>query len=222
MKNEIRAQARAMRQNGLSVRDIALELGVSRGSVSQWVRGIELTEEQVRHLKEKQHQWGGRNNGAQANRDRFRERRKVYQEEGRAKAREGRSLHMIGCMLHWAEGAKHRNHVNFVNSDPNMMQLYLRFLKEELCVRENDIILYIHCHTRDETVIDRIKQYWLNLLHLPESSIRQVLFKQGSNTRKNILENGVCSVRIYNTQLVQHIYGAIQEYGGFDNPAWLD
>lgn len=125
-------------------------------------------------------------------------------------------------MLHWAEGAKHRNHVNFVNSDPNMMQLYLRLLKEELRVKESDIIQYVHCHTRDKTVIDRIKQYWLNLLHLPESSIRQGLFKQGSNTRKNILENGVCSLRIDNIHLVQHIYSAIQEYGGFENPAWLD
>jgi hypothetical protein len=25
-----------------------------------------------------------------------------------------------------------------------------------------------------------------------------------------------------NTWIVQHIYGAIQEYGGFEEPAWLD
>jgi hypothetical protein len=24
------------------------------------------------------------------------------------------------------------------------------------------------------------------------------------------------------SQVVQHIYGAIQEYGGFDRPEWLD
>ena len=24
------------------------------------------------------------------------------------------------------------------------------------------------------------------------------------------------------THLIQHIYGAIQEYGGFEEPAWLD
>jgi hypothetical protein len=27
---------------------------------------------------------------------------------------------------------------------------------------------------------------------------------------------------VYSTAIVQHIYGAIQEYGGFDEPRWLD
>ena len=34
---------------------------------------------------------------------------------------------------------------------------------------------------------------------------------------------GVCTLRVNrSTALVQHIYGAIQEYGGFDEPRWLD
>jgi hypothetical protein len=31
---------------------------------------------------------------------------------------------------------------------------------------------------------------------------------------------GVCE--LHSTRVVQHIYGAIQEYAGFDKPAWLD
>jgi hypothetical protein len=46
--------------------------------------------------------------------------------------------------------------------------------------------------------------------------------KRGSDTRRNILANGVCTVRVYSTELTQHIYGAIQEYGGFERPEWLD
>lgn len=40
--------------------------------------------------------------------------------------------------------------------------------------------------------------------------------------RKNKLPYGVCTVQVCSTELVQHVFGAIQEYSGFDNPAWLD
>jgi hypothetical protein len=33
---------------------------------------------------------------------------------------------------------------------------------------------------------------------------------------------GVCALELHSTRVVQHIYGAIQEYAGFDKPAWLD
>jgi hypothetical protein len=69
--------------------------------------------------------------------------------------------------------------------------------------------------------MQRIEQYWLQLLQLPESALSKTQIKKGSNTRKNILENGICSIRVYSTQLTHHIFGAIQEYAGFDNPDWL-
>ncbi|MAS34610.1 MAG: hypothetical protein CL610_11420 [Anaerolineaceae bacterium] len=124
-------------------------------------------------------------------------------------------------MLYWAEGAKARNAVYFANSDPDMMLLFKRFLCEELRVVEADIRLLIHCHTDNKTEIHRIENYWLSLLQLPASALNKTQIKQGSHTRKNILPNGICSLRVFNTELTHHIYGAIQEYGGFDNPAWL-
>jgi hypothetical protein len=36
------------------------------------------------------------------------------------------------------------------------------------------------------------------------------------------LPHGVCTLRVQSTWIVQHNYGAIQEYGGFDEPGWLD
>ena len=44
-----------------------------------------------------------------------------------------------------------------------------------------------------------------------------------SNQRKRgRIPYGVCTVRVCSTRLVQHIYGAIQEYAGFEEPRWLD
>ena len=124
-------------------------------------------------------------------------------------------------MLYWAEGAKKRNVTYFVNSDPNMMLVFKRFLREEMDVDDENCRIHIHCHTHDSREIQRIERYWLDLLQLPDSCLRKTQIKQGSNSRKNILENGVCGLAVYSTELTHRIYGAIQEYGGFDNPDWL-
>jgi len=220
MKTELRKEARRLRQNGMSVRDIAETLNVSKGSASLWVRDIILTREQVEVLKANQRLYGTQNAGSQTNRKKHREMRMAYQEAGRATARQNRPLHLAGCMLYWAEGAKHRNKVYFVNSDPNMIRLFIRFLREELKI-EDAAIIYIHCHSSEPDEIKRIEGYWAGLLELPMSCVRKTQTKKGSEIRRSVLKNGVCSIMVSKTEIAQHIYGAIQEYGGFENPEWL-
>ncbi|MDX6388017.1 MAG: hypothetical protein QOD85_1819, partial [Gaiellaceae bacterium] len=40
--------------------------------------------------------------------------------------------------------------------------------------------------------------------------------------RKNKLPYGTCRVVVSKTTVVQSIFGAIQEYVGFDRESWLD
>jgi hypothetical protein len=132
-----RAEARRLRKQGAPLKRIASELGVSPSSVLTWTRDIELTEEQheqnlrgptgplyEERIRKRAKAWSAR----------CRSRRADFQAEGRARAREGDPLHYAGCMLYWAEGAKGRNTVNFVNSDPYMLRLFLRFLIKTLGV----------------------------------------------------------------------------------------
>lgn len=221
MKRQVREAARRLRLEGRSIRDIAKTLNVSKASASVWVRDIPLTPSQVENLKRNQHRFGAQNKGAQHNREKFRELRIRYQEQGRIKAREMCPLHVAGCMLYWAEGGKKKNSVYFVNSDPHMLLLFIRFLREAMHVNDDAIAIYIHCHSSDPVEMQRIEQYWLSLLELPTSSLRKTQVKKGSEYRRKTLQNGVCGILVSQTALVQHIYGAIQEYGGFENPDWL-
>ena len=71
-----------------------------------------------------------------------------------------------------------------------------------------------------------IEDFWLDGLSLPRSCLRGHILNHrptsSSGKKKNRLPYGVCSVRVNSTRLVQHVSGAIQEYGGFDEPRWLD
>jgi transposase len=53
VKTEERQRARELRASGWSVKEIERHLGVSRSSVSLWVRDVQLNEEQRRRLSEK-------------------------------------------------------------------------------------------------------------------------------------------------------------------------
>ena len=129
-------------------------------------------------------------------------------------------------MLYWAEGDKSRNTVKFSNSDPRMLVVFRRFLTEALAVEIDEILMSLNVYTNNGLSIEEIEVYWLDLLELPHSSVRKHMVNHmptsSSGRAKNRLRYGVCTLRVHSTWIVQHIYGAIQEYGGFEEPAWLD
>jgi predicted transcriptional regulator len=133
MKSKEREEARRLRHEGYSVKEICQTLGVAKSSVSVWVRDIELTSEQRNRLIEKgSPRMRGRFDGAEANARKHLELRREYQEAGRLKAREQDPLHIAGCMLYWAEGRKARNRLELVNSDADLLKFYMKFLRESL------------------------------------------------------------------------------------------
>ena len=221
MSREMRLKIREMRRSGMSIPEIHKLTNVSKSSISLWVRDIVLTPEHVEKLKERQRRAGGQHGGAQTNRRKALAQRVLYQEAGRLRAREGRPLHMMGCLLYWAEGAKRRNAVGFVNSDVNMMRLFARFLREEIHVPNEKMKVFINTHASDPIEIKRIEDFWLDLLQLPASRLGKTHTKKSSAIVHGHLTNGVCGLWVYSTEVLQHIFGAIQEYGGFDEPAWL-
>lgn len=225
-KEDAKEKARQMRRDGESVNKIAKILAVSLSSVSVWVRDIELTPSQRDFLVERQKEFVSNLNrdgkgGSQANRQNAIKQRIVYQQEGREHAQRNDVLHEMGCMLYWAEGAKHRNSIIFVNSDSNMMVLFMRFLRQCLNVSNERIKLKLHCHTDNLDDQQSIKKYWLDLLNLQHDCFGKVMVIQGGQTRNTRHQNGICTISVSNTQLTMHIYGAIQEYIGIDKPEWL-
>lgn len=119
-------ESRRLREQGLSVKEIARMLRVSKSSVSSWVKDIVLTDDQREALD-------ARISFAAANRKRMSdatEKRVAYQQKGRLQARVGDTRLIAGCMLYWAEGSKKRNSVIFVNSDPEMMMFFVDFLRD--------------------------------------------------------------------------------------------
>jgi hypothetical protein len=163
--------------------------------------------------------------GSHTNHEKFRASRQQYQQEGRIKALERDPLHVAGCMLYWAEGAKTRNRISFANSDPEMLVFFCRFLRQSLYVEDDAMTIHIMCYTNNGISQHEIEDFWLQKLELPVSSLRKTTVNnkpKSSQQHGRKLLYGVCALSVNrSTQLVQHIYGALQEYIGIDKPEWL-
>ena len=130
-------------------------------------------------------------------------------------------------MLYWAEGAKSRNSLTFVNSELAMAAHFLRFLRESLGVSDDVITNRLNVYLNNGLTLRQIEDHWLWGLELPRSCLRKHMVDRAptssSGKRRHKLPYGVCTLRVRrSTHLVQHIFGAIQEYGGFDQPRWAD
>jgi transposase-like protein len=221
MKTAKRDMARKLRREGLSMREIERRLGVARSTVSLWVREIELTDHQREEL-----QALGASARTRSRRIYYRARRRMFQDEGRLAARKGEPRHAAGCMLFWAEGSRHRNNVQFTNSDPAMTAFFMGFLRHYFAPPHDAVRVACNLFADHEERQRQIEDFWLATVDLPRSCLTKTMVNKYSRyskrTRMNRLPYGTCRLTVHSTQVVQHLYGAIQEYGGFDRPEWLD
>lgn len=133
-KDGLHATAVAMRREGRSYREIQVEVGVSKSTLSLWLRDVPLTTEQ-RRLLDLRGPAATRKN-AEAGRVNATRRRSHIQALARAQITglSESELFVAGVVAYWAEGAKNKPwrtgaQLQFINSDPAMIRLFLNWLR---------------------------------------------------------------------------------------------
>lgn len=201
---------------------ISSQLGIAQSTISLWTRDIDLTADQRAAL-----QAAKANNWQHARVARSRkclDQRLSAQLLGRQLAQTGDELYLAGCMLYWAEGSKDRNQVHFTNSDPAMMRYFRRFLSEGCEVAPERMRLTVNCFLGNGLSLEQIEDFWLDELELPRSALCKSVVNRPSSASKGKrppLLHGTARLTVRSTALVQEIYGAIQQYAGFERPEWV-
>jgi len=101
--------------------------------------------------------------------------------------------------------------------------VFLRFLRG--CgVADESIALSVNCHLNNGLSSSEIEAWWLAQLGLPAGCLRAASIARRAPRAgaANVHVHGTACTRVHSTFLVQSIYGAIQEYAGFERPEWLD
>ncbi|MEV6370007.1 helix-turn-helix domain-containing protein [Micromonospora musae] len=135
-EDDLYAQAVRLRSQGCSVPSIAQRLGVAKSTAYRWVGHLPLPDDEEARARRRAHskvmtdaQWAGH----RAARDAARAET-VAATAGWVKHLRYRELVLIGAAIYWAEGTKAKPwrpndcRVRFVNSDPALVTLFLRFV----------------------------------------------------------------------------------------------
>lgn len=217
MKSELKKLAIGLRMEGHAITKIAKELEVAKSTVSSWVRHINLSELDKQKLLSRSHNMIVKSRN-------FRDKRLLYQQRGAERVLIEDRLYLAGCLLYWGEGTKSINSLKLTNSDVAMLIIFKDFLLTYFSLKTEELILTINCYT-DLHSLEDIENYWMNKLSLDRSNLRKGQVnnapKSSSNSKTSKLEWGTASLVVHRTDIVQEIYGAIQEYGKFKNLSWL-
>ncbi len=207
------------------MRQVAVAVGVSRGTASVWLREVPLTAAQSAALDARNPSLNGQMNGARANAERSRERRREYQALGRQRVAAGDAAFAVACALYWGEGDKGRDAVRFTNADPGMIRYFLDLMRASFALDDDMVSVRLHLFADHERRVREIEDFWLQTLSLPRRCLNAHVINRYSRASKRKwrgrLPYGTCRVAVCRTAIVQELFGGIQELAGVDHPEWL-
>jgi DNA-binding transcriptional MerR regulator len=213
-----RGKALSLRRQGMSIKDISIAVGVSKGSVSLWCQDIKLTSLQSASLKQKQIDAGhrGRVLGAQKNKQNRLDAIELAKKHGRNTIGNlsDRDLMMLGIGLYWGEGVKSRSgQTAVVNSDSNLLKVAKLWLQKSLGVSPSDIRPYVYISEQHRTKSKVIIEFWSDELKIPlEQFHAPIVIKQKPTKRysNHDFYHGVVALRVIkSTNLKYKIKGLI-------------
>ena len=184
-KDDLRQEAVALRSSGLSYRAIAQRVPVSKSTLSMWLRDQPLSEEQLAELHARNATSG--TSRAATLRARAAVRRAEVQEaaRGQISGLSNAELFVAGVVAYWAEGAKTKpwrtgEQVKFLNSDPNLVRLFLAWL-DLIGVPRSQLVFRVCIHESYD--VDAARDFWSRELGLVASQFgRPVLKRHRLNT----------------------------------------
>lgn len=199
----LHSKAEKLRGRGLSYKEIQKEIPISKSTVSEWCRDIQLTPKQIKRLGAK---YDTQLRGAKANQLKSRQRKQQARLDAMRETVQPTTdtLKAAGAMLYWAEGDK-QGGTGIANSDPTLVVFYVKWLDKALNIKPNRLTAYLHLHQGQNDKEE--KRFWSKITNIPLENFRKTFFKPtGTGHRKNILYHGVLRVRVNGTgtELLRH------------------
>jgi len=214
MKLIERQKARMLRKQGNSINEIVKEAGLSKSSVSGWVRDIILTNTQRRRISEKGRSFESieRRRASRL----FNEKAKRQIIIDNAKKEYSRlsseDLKLIGIILYLGEGGKtSRGMAKLANSDPEIIKIMMRFFRE-IC-KVPDTKFRASIHTFMHANVEKTERYWSKVSGISRSQFYKTYIKPSSASlqKRKTLPFGTFDIYVCDTKLFLTITGWIEK-----------
>jgi hypothetical protein len=224
--NEVRIKAVKLRKQGFSYNEITAKIGVPKSTLSGWLKGIQLSQAAQSRLNSRVSA-GVKNGLVKRNKlqtKKAQERAAVTTKEysGQVGVLSTREIMLVGAALYWGEGYKKKvfrdgkertaHEIRFVNADPKMIQIFLRFLSEVLNIPTEQVHLAMRLYNHINEEVAR--KYWMNITGLDATYFKQTTWLvSGASKRvrpRDSLPYGTLQVAVYRTENFYQIIGLIE------------
>ena len=196
-----------LRKRGLSYSEIKKQVSVPKSTLSSWLKNLKLEEPLIQKLKNK------RTETARANAQKKKLKNEQEIKEIRLtsprdiKRISKRELWLMGVMLCWRERLIPENEiglrkgVSFTSSDPHLVKLFLKWLKEVGNIREEEIVLDIFAlkskkeETEEETKNKKnsLVSYWSGITDFPKNYFSHIYFQKSRPRKRGIPKRKISS-----------------------------
>lgn len=122
-------------------------------------------------------------------------------------------LRIAGTMLYWAEGYKVASAtlVDFANSDPEMIVVFLRFLRDICGINESKLRVYLYCYSNQNPSL--LIDYWSKLTKISKTQFTKPYVREDYDLRKvNKMKKGLIHIRYHDKKLLLLIMDWVDRY----------
>jgi hypothetical protein len=192
-------EARRLRGDGWTLQDIAEKLGVSKSSVSIWVRDVPFTPSPRR--------WGPQRRPNPAS---FAKQRQIEELDAAGREQIGtlsdEAFLAAGVALYAGEGSKTEGAVTFANTDPKMVEFFCAWLRRFFEIDERRLRVRVYLH--EGLDLGAAEDHWAAVTGVPREQFRKPYRAVADpSIRRNKHEFGCVYVRYSCTRTHRRIMG---------------
>ena len=191
------AEVTTLYERGLSGREIAEHFGVSVDAVYYALRRFKIK----------------RRTSSENNVIRFNRKQPSFSVKKKLTTTD-QVLKALGVALYWGEGYKTEKGkgIDFANSDPLMIQVFLRFLKDICGIDQSKLRVYLYCHSKEEA--PKLIRYWSLITGIPREQFTKPYIPKRESKRGMGMRHGLIHIRYNDKKLLILLRSWIGEYAG--------
>ena len=183
-------------KEGLSTIEIGKKIGISPWVVFKFMKRMDLPRRTFR----------------EANAKKFESKKPSFNLKNKLTIKD-KKLKVAGSMLYWAEGGKSLGKycvVDFANSEPEMVKIFLRFLRNICGIKEKKLRVQLYCYPNQD--IEYLKKYWYKITNIPLKQFIKPYIRKDFRKGNNRMKYGLVHIRYCDKKLLYQIEDWIKDY----------
>lgn len=207
MKKDLEIETKKLRAKGYSIKELHKMMGVSKDTISRWVKGIVLSDEAQARINQNY------TNGQLASMKTIREKTHKkdlisidFAKGVVSKADTTKPNQSVLCsMLYFCEGNKSvKSLVSFTNSDPSLIATFLYLFRNSFSLDESKfrVLMHLHPYHDEKTQMS----FWSKITGIPKNQFNKTYQKPTKGQYKKEGYQGCIKIRYNDVSVARNLH----------------